>query len=364
MPGQCLGDSGYVSGEGARSGALIAAATAKALAAGVQAKKIRDHIRNTFDLKHEIKEKVVKIEEEQQAHLRNVFWPKELAFLSEFTQPADVPEIEAAAHRHGGRLAATVAGAFAKELRKFRCSGSRYCTSARIKGYQDLLLMQARAVTNAKLMGWVEAFVEVERKKDRADKQRLQAIGLGRGLMGEAAKLYGQSLEGLTGLSQRLGNALGSSLESLGAYTQQLIGNKPGPTTTLGTQPLANSEMSPDSSSPMARHKMKNFLGDMMNGLDNLYADSGVNFESSYYNESASQSNAASTASGTDYLFGMTRSHSNNAKEDNLDLVPVGYFTFPTAEGDSVVVDLGQFALQNQANKDPGDYNTPPYGIA
>lgn len=197
------------------SGVIQAGYYRKAQAAIVAILNANDLVSN-YSKQHAIADDAMHNAETQQKHLRNVFWPKELDFLHEFGSEQDLETIEVKGRRHAGRLVSTVAGAFAEEMRKMDCNSSRYCTSDRSKRVQDLLITRSQAVANARVLGRIMGFIEVQQKRDRNFKRRMQATAMGRGLMQTAASLREGASGGLEEVGQMLSGQLNSALESFG----------------------------------------------------------------------------------------------------------------------------------------------------
>lgn len=219
--GDCLNGKGYKNGEETRAKALKSAANTRLGFAGLSGLLTLYEVYKNYKKKARVEESMVAIAEQQQHHLKRVYWPKELEFLEEFATPEQIETAEAYGRRHAGRLVSTISHAFSQELAKLKCGGARYCTSQREKNLQDLYLTYGQAVGNARVLGRVMGFMDVKRREDRDFERRVQAIGMGKGLMGKAAKLYGSALAGLDALGSELSGQLSQSLTMLGSALQQ-----------------------------------------------------------------------------------------------------------------------------------------------
>lgn len=213
----CLNDTGYKEGEriraeGVRDAALIRQASAVAIAISNA-----QQLMSNYKLQRDIADRSLKIAEERQNFLRNVYWPRELAFLAEFGVPEELEEAEVLGKRYGGRLVASIAKTFAERLRREACNMSRYCTSASSKAFQDLRIQQAEVTTNARLLGRLIGFAEVRAREDRNYARRRQAVAIGRGLIARAASLYGSAGAGLAFAGKEISAGLASALETFGA---------------------------------------------------------------------------------------------------------------------------------------------------
>lgn len=220
----CLSQIGYSSGETYRASAAATAASLKMATAIAQALLNASTAIDNFRKQRDIAKRAVKIAEEQQAQIQQVFWPRELQFLAEYTTPETLETIEAMGKRYAGRLVSAVANKYASEMHKLRCSASRYCTSAKKHNVQALLMAKAQAMSSARVLGRNIAFAEWMARNDVNNARRMQAIGLGRGYMNQATALLGAAAEGLAHTGTRAIQGLNSAMQafggSLAAYTE------------------------------------------------------------------------------------------------------------------------------------------------
>jgi hypothetical protein len=216
LGGGCLNDIGYVPGEVIRSGAVNAAALIRQAVAAVIALDNANRLIDNYKDQRDISRRTLAIAQQQQRQLREVFWPREQQFLAEFSNPEALETVEAMGRRYAGRLVATVAGAFAKQIKAVRCGMSRHCTSANKKVMQDILLARAGAIANARVLGRNIAFAEYQAREDTNYERRMQAVSMGRNLMGQAANLYQSAGQGLASIGNVLSGQLSSALESFG----------------------------------------------------------------------------------------------------------------------------------------------------
>lgn len=177
----CLSDRGYRRGESIRASGAKNAAMIRQVAAIAIAIDNANQLVENYKKQRDISKRALTIAQKQQDHLKAVFWPREEQFLAEFSEPEAIEAVAVMGRRYGGRLAATVSGAFAKQLAEARCSFSRYCTSANKKLIQDLLMARANGVANARVLGRQIAFAEYQAREDTNYDRRIQAISLGRG---------------------------------------------------------------------------------------------------------------------------------------------------------------------------------------
>lgn len=212
----CLGDAGYISGEMIRTGAIATTASLKAVEAGKAAIANAEQLRENYKKQWKVAMALLDISEEEQQHLKNVFWPRELAFLNEFADNNSYEDVLTRGRRYGGRLKSAIQNKFVPIARKVRCNSGRYSTSSNKRRVQDLFIEQAKAIANAEIAGYLMAFSEIQGLKDRDFKRRIQAVGLGRNLMQEAASLYASAAEGYASVGQILSNQVNSALEATG----------------------------------------------------------------------------------------------------------------------------------------------------
>lgn len=214
--GFCLGDSGYRSGETIRSAAVSSAALARQVAAGVIAIDNANRLISNYRDQRDISNRTIEIARQTQNQLRNTFWPREAQFLAEFSTPEVVEEIEVMGRRYAGRLVSAIAGAFAKQLAEAKCSWRRHCTSANTKVIQDLMLARGVAMANARVLGRNIAFAEYQARNDMNLSRRMQAVGLGRGLIDQAMSLYQAAGRGFAAAGEGLSAQFNSALEAFG----------------------------------------------------------------------------------------------------------------------------------------------------
>lgn len=217
----CYDGSDYLNAERKRASAIQDANTIKQVEAVVLAAlNAHDLIQNYSD-QHAIADRAMDIAESQQTHLRTTFWPREIDFLNEFGVPEDIETVEVLGRRHAGRLVSTISGVFAAKMRQLDCAASRYCTSKRSKDIQDLLLLRSQAIANARILGRIMGFYDVQARRDLNDTRRRQAVGLGKGLMEAAAKLYGQASSNLAVIGQQLSGQVSRALEGVGLFNER-----------------------------------------------------------------------------------------------------------------------------------------------
>lgn len=209
-----LTDGGYIVGEGARTSAADTASFIRQAAAALIAIDNANRLVDNYRKQRDIQDRMLDISEEQQKHLEDVFWPRDIQFLTEFSVGEPIEAVETMGKRYAGRLVATVAGAFAPKLREAKCSAPRYCTSATSKGLQDLLMARSAAMANARVLGRNIAFAEYQARNDVNVERRMQAIAIGRDLMQQAANLYASAGQGLAAAGSILSGQMSKALEA------------------------------------------------------------------------------------------------------------------------------------------------------
>lgn len=190
-------DSGYLIAETARFlGARLSAGIKQGVTVAQAAINSRDAISN-FKKLSRISERAIVIEEQEQRHLRDVYWPRELQFLNEFTKPRKWETQAVLAKRYAGRMWAPVAGAFAKKLKELELNRQRYHGKSYMHAVQELTVAMAQTKANMFVLADRIAFAEVQAVNDTDFERRKQAIALRQGLMGQAAQLMMSAAGGL-----------------------------------------------------------------------------------------------------------------------------------------------------------------------
>lgn len=207
-------DCCYQEAESIRAAALKKSQVARQAAALSIAIANATQVIKNYRRQRDISDRGLKISEELHNHLKNIYFPAEIQFLKEFGENGgeDIEPVEVMGRRYGGRLRAIVAKAYADKIREFKCNMPRYCTSAVQKELQNLYLERATALANASIMGQNIAFAEYRARFDTALNRRLQAIGLGKGLMDTAASLLKSAGTGLAASTTNFMNNLNGAI--------------------------------------------------------------------------------------------------------------------------------------------------------
>lgn len=206
MP-SCLNDDGYIKAQAElRTATYSAANIRKAVATLIAVDNATQTLKN-HNQQSSIASRALEIAEDVQLHSQTAYRSREQQFLSEFGTTTQVEDVEVIGRRYGGRLAATVAAAFAQQLRQAHCNASRYNTSANAKLTQDLTMASARGVACVRVLGRKIAFAEYQALNDLDYTRRMQAIEIGRGLFDQITAVYQQAGLNLETLSQHLTNA-------------------------------------------------------------------------------------------------------------------------------------------------------------
>lgn len=367
----CLDDAGYTEGEKIRAdavkqGALIRQAAAVLIAIDNAAQALKN-----YKQQRDIASRSMKIAEEVQKHAQNTYWPRELEFLAEFGTPEAIEAIETMGRRYGGRLAADVSRAFASKLKEARCGFSRYCTSANKKVAQDLLMARAQAVANARVLGRNIAFAEYQARTDTNYERRLQAVALGRGLMGQAAALYKSAGAGLASVGAELTRGLNSALEFFGyagrndPWNQRAVmenaARMSGVTAT--NMDFARAPYDPGGSQGgiTVSDYMRNPAGSNVGALSSwdglMSADSAAAGGSAI---NASNAVALGQTNAMSSWQDLQQERWNEADVGNRDLARTGSVTynFTDSDGDrgSITVSMEDFALKYVDDKNEGDH--------
>lgn len=350
----CLDDIGYKNGEYIRAEAVKFAANIRRIAAVAIAIDNAARLIDNYRLQRNISDRGLKIAEQNQAHLKSTYWPRELRFLGEFGTPEDIEDANILGRRYAGRLVSSVANVFAQQIKMADCNASRYCTSERSKSMQDLLLVRAQAIANARIQGRMIGFSEVQARRDRNDARRRQAVALGKGLVGEAASLYKMAGAGLASAGKEISASLGSALtafgyasrdpgygDEMGQMRNQFLNGQQGqmaraPYDTGGSPAQAGRQFQYDS--------IDDFLAQDPNAAS--------------YAVSADASGMATT-NPTSVWGGQQAERWNEGDVGNRDLARVGSKTydFTDSDGDrgSITINMSDFKLQYVDSKNPGD---------
>jgi hypothetical protein len=342
---------GYDAGEAKRSAAVKMAANIRRAAAIAIAIDNAVRLVANYKDQRDIAQRSQDISEAQQNQIRTVFWPREEAFLAEFSTPEPIEDVEVMGRRYGGRLASTVAKQFADALKEAKCSFPRYCTSANSKVLQDLMMARSLAIANARVLGRNIAFAEYQARTDVNYNRRLQAVSLGRGLINEAMSLYAAAGRGLAGVGAELSAQFNSALEAFGYAAR-------GPDArTFSQQAFTSAEGS--------RRPVSGAAGD-----DYLQTVNKYGFESSQQSFTNIDTSSApfrgpdptglSEKARIPEQTALSKEHFNRGDVGPDNLVPQGTVVFPVESifGGTVAVNLGEYMLQYVDDKSPGDFNT------
>lgn len=344
----CVGDSGYTSGETIRSSAVAAAALARQVAAAAIAIDNANRLIDNYKDQRDISQRSLDIAREQQNQLRTVFWPREAQFLAEFSTPEAVEAVEVMGARYAGRLVSTVAGTFAAQLKDARCSFRRYCTSANHKLIQDLLAARAVAMANARVLGRNIAYAEFQARNDMNLSRRMQAVALGRGLINQAMSLYQAAGRGLANAGETLAGQFNTAFEAFGYYNQERRAARG----RLDELQMADSNIkTPDVARMPGTVPPQTFtkfgLESSMERMRSLDASDVMKGDES----------GLSATSKPNVFKDLQSEKHNDSKIGNNDLAPSGRFTFPVigAPG-TVTIDMSVFPLKYVDDKTEGDF--------
>lgn len=222
MP-SCLNDDGYIKAQAElRTAAYSAANIRKAVTTLVAVDNATQTLKN-YHQQSCIASRALKIAQDVQFHAQTAYRPREEQFLGECGAAAQVEDVEIIGRRYGGRLAATVAAAFAKQLHQAHCNAPRYNASANAKLIQDLKMASTRGVARVLVLGRQIAFAEYQALSDLDHTHRMQAIGIGRGLFDQITAIYQQAGLSLETLSQHLASAFETLFPTDDEMEQDLI---------------------------------------------------------------------------------------------------------------------------------------------
>lgn len=216
MANFCVEAEGYKTAEGIRFAAIKTAALIKqGIAVAQFALNAADAISNFRKLRN-VTSRGIAVEEEQHAHLKNVYWPAETQMLNEFTQKTVWEGQAVLAKRYAGRMWAPLAAGFAKELRLLECNKPRYCTNAHVKRTQELLVQRSAVRANVTLLADRIAFYEIQAVDDTDFERRKQAIAMRQGLVQQAASLMQTAAKGFSGAGAGALGAVNNAISAFG----------------------------------------------------------------------------------------------------------------------------------------------------
>lgn len=213
----CVGGEGYKRGEKLRADAVRQASLIRGATAAIIAVDNAMQVIDNYSRQRDLANRTTKMAEEQQKHMEETYWPRELEFLNEFANPEEREEVEVLGRRISGRLVSQVANAFAKKEAEIRCNASRYCASGYAKAMQDLFLNRSFAIAQARTLGRNIAFAKWQQYEGLDDSRRREAIALGKGLVGSSASLMKQAGQGLANAGSNAAAGLNNALAGLGA---------------------------------------------------------------------------------------------------------------------------------------------------
>ena len=367
--GSCMGDSGYTKGESIRSKAIRVAALAKKATVGLMAIDDANQMVENYQKKNAIQDQMVAIEEEQQQHLQNVYWPRELEFLEEHCTPQEIETAGEYGRRHSGRLMATVARSFAEETRKLERCSPRYCTTFNRKRLQDLYLAYSDAMGYAKILGRIMGFLDVQRKKDVNFERKLQALGLGKGLLRQAAQLYGQTISGLDALGDQLSNNLSQSLTLFGMADQRRQMASQRLDTIRDAERAGFGKQGTDPLDTAVNIEALGFegLGVMRDPTANWFkswstTESFLNteqpdftFENDPVGDMMVAPGVPATIGAQDLMWGMSKERGNEGDVGNRDRVRMGQYTYHGYDGYPITVKMSDFEVDFADHMQPGE---------
>ena len=343
----CLSGEGYSAGEGYRATAQRETAADKALLSGIIASDNAYRLYKNYQYQRKIARRANVIKEMYQNFLILNFWPKEEAFLNEFANPdthGEAPEdVEVMGSRYAGRLIPMIAKKFADEIAAAKCNFARYCTSANKKTLQDLLLARSNALASARVAGRQMAFKEWRAKIDQNTRRRIEAVGVGDGMIAAAGELFGAALSAYQAAGSDLESQFNSALGSLGGAIGQYRSADARIDSLKGLRQDNTIVHAPSA------FGVSNTWDQMTGGGSNTFGDFNIGLSSnglnSYNNLSTNYSSNGEAMLNGGQIF------------NQLDLARTGSHTY---EVDSifygtVTVNMGDFPLHDYAENDQGD---------
>lgn len=213
MANLCVNDTGFKTARKTLADARDQAAVIRRTVMVVQAALSAADAISNFRKLRDVSSRALQVEEQQQGHLRDTYWPAEIQFLNEFTQGQTWDAESDLARRYAGRLWPPLAAAFQRKREKIKCDAPRYCGNALSKALQELTVEEANTRANVTLLAGKIAFEEVQAVRETDFERRKQAIALRQGLVGQAASLMRAAADGFSGA---LSNSMAEFNSALG----------------------------------------------------------------------------------------------------------------------------------------------------
>ena len=212
----CLSGIGYTAAAKLHLAAVTdAALLARVTAVAVVGINTLAAIRNA-QKQFSIADRAMGQQEELIGYAQGTFWPRETELLNAVSDAQPVDSEAMLASRIARRMTPALSAAFNDKMVKARRCRSRYCTGAYKAAMLELANAKREVLANALVLARKMAFLEFQAREDVDWKKRQQLLGLGRGLMSEAAALYGAAGLGMHGIGQAIGTSLSGALQFLG----------------------------------------------------------------------------------------------------------------------------------------------------
>lgn len=216
----CVDKDGYKDAEKIRFDATKFAAILKGVVAVAQFALSAYEAYRNFKKLWEVSERGIRLEEAQHNFIKQTYWPREIQFLIEFTQPTPWDSQSVLTRRYEGLMWPPLARGFAQKLKELEGNKSRYTGQATMDAIQTLLFARHATRANIATMASRIAFAEVQAIKDTDFERRKAAIAMRQGLMADAIRLMQSAAQGFnqsgndalraaTGALGTLGNAVG-----------------------------------------------------------------------------------------------------------------------------------------------------------
>lgn len=357
----CMDGSGYRSGEGTRSSAVRSAANIRRAAAVAIAVSNAEQAIDNYRKQRDIARRSVTLSERQQQQLQDVYWPREIEFLEEFGDGEQIEAVEVLGRRYAGRLVAGVAAGFAQAMHDARCNASRYCTSASRKRLQDLLLARGTAMANARILGRNIGFAEFQARTDTDFNRRMQAVSMGRNLMGEASKLLASASGGLAAAASTTMQRLGSALEAFGYAGRRDYGTAQD-ARYQGEEMYRTEGYFPQQGAPFNTGPNPLGVQGMLEGFGQADMSTAVGFSSV---QGGVEPNWYSAHDPQSTHQGMQLERWNAAKVGDNNLIRTGTVTFPVQgmTGGSVTIGMSAFGVQHADDRETTPANGGGWGM-
>lgn len=146
-------------------------------------------------------------------HNCDVFLPAEVAMVAEITA---IPEPEVDYEEQSARFAVSAKLQFAEAHKRLTRQFGRFCKGQYLQAFKELAIAEAQATTDTVNMGYRIAEARQQALSDLRCNKIFRALGLGKGLAGQALSYSQSAGSQFNTLGQQFSTAAGQALNELG----------------------------------------------------------------------------------------------------------------------------------------------------